>query len=251
MARTLRILVLITGLLLLAACSSHSGDADTVTSAAVSAPVPATVPTAAVPAGTTAQPFTAGNQYVIIKPAAGQAEPTGPEVVLEVFSYGCPHCAEFAPYMDKLRAELPKGVTVRYMPAVFNASWIPYAQAYYAAVQLGVFKQTHDALFKAMLERYPLNSLQDLAAFYARHGVPEKKFLATAKNLESTRNMARDQRIQMRWGINDTPTLVVGRLASNTKGAPFVAQMRSADVTTYEQLQQLGLWMAQHVSGAH
>jgi thiol:disulfide interchange protein DsbA len=173
--------------------------------------------------------------------------PTGAVEVVEVFSYGCPHCAEFAPYMDKLRSELPKGAQVRYMPAVFNESWMPYAQAFYAARELGVLKQTHDAFFKAMLEHYPLNSLQDMAAWYARQGVDPQKFMAAATSAETTKQMAADQHAEIGWGIDATPTLVVGRRATDAKDAPFVALMRSADINSYAQLQQVGLWMAQHV----
>ncbi|HKT42268.1 MAG TPA: thiol:disulfide interchange protein DsbA/DsbL [Rhodanobacteraceae bacterium] len=235
-SRVFRASLLVCGLVLTAACSAHNDAGTTSTSAAApSAPAAA---------------FTEGKEYVKLAPAKGTAAPTGALEVVEVFSYGCPHCAEFAPYMDKLRAELPKGTRVTYMPAVFNASWVPYAQAYYAARQLGVFEQTHDALFQAMLERYPLNSLDDLAAFYARHGVDQKKFIAAATDAETTRQMAADQKTEMSWGIDATPTLVVGRRASDAEDAPFVALMRSNTIDSYEQLQQVGLWMAQH-AGKH
>ena len=229
----LRASFLVCGLVLTAACSAHN-DTGTTSASATAPSAPATA-------------FTEGKEYVKLALPKGTATPTGAVEVVEVFSYGCPHCAEFAPYMDKLRAELPKGAQVRYMPAVFNASWVPYAQAYYAARQLGVFEQTHDALFKAMLERYPLNSLDDLAAFYARHGVDQKKFIAAATDAETTRQMAADQKTEMGWGIDATPTLVVGRLASDARGAPFVALMRSNTIDSYEQLQQVGLWMVRDV----
>ncbi|MGH8114056.1 MAG: thiol:disulfide interchange protein DsbA/DsbL [Rhodanobacteraceae bacterium] len=232
------------GLLLTAACSAHN-DGPAATSAAIaSAAVSAS---AATSASAAAIHFTAGDQYVKLHLPAGQAAPTGPIEVVEVFSYGCPHCAEFAPYMDKLRAELPKGVIVRYMPAVFSPAWMPYAQAFYAARQLGVLKQTHDKVFEAMLEHYPLNSLDDLATFYARQGVNKQKFIAAATNTETMRQMAADQHTEIGWGIDATPTLVVGRRADPATDAPFVALMRSADFGNYAGLQQLGLWMVQHV----
>jgi thiol:disulfide interchange protein DsbA len=224
------------GLLLTAACSAHNDAPATPDPSAAATPAPAV----------TAH-FTEGNEYVKLPLPKGQAAPTGAVEMVEVFSYGCPHCAEFAPYMDKLRAELPKNVDVHYMPAVFNPTWMPYAQAFYAARQLGVLKQTHDAFFKATLEHYPLNSLQDMAAWYGHHGVDPQKFMATATNAVTSRQMAADQHTEMGWGIDATPTLVVGRRASNAKDAPFVALMRSADIKSYGQLQQLGLWMVQQL----
>lgn len=244
----LRGALLACGLLLAAGCSAHNDATPTTTSAAVAPSASATTTStqAASPVPASSTDFTEGNQYADITSPKGQAAPTGPIELVEVFSYACPHCAEFAPYMDKLRAELPKGVTVRYMPAVFSPAWMPSAQAFYAARQLGVLDQTHDAMFKAHLEHYPLNSLQDMAAWYGKHGVDSDKFLAAATNATTTREMAKDQRTEMGWGIDATPTLVVGRRASDAKDAPFVALMRSANVTSYGQLQQLGLWMVKH-----
>ena len=231
----LRTVLLGCGLLLTAACSAH-GDADTTaTPAAAAAPAPATTTV-----------FTEGKEYVKLALPQGTPAPTGAVELVEVFSYGCPHCAEFAPYMDKLRAELPKGVQVSYMPAVFDAAWMPYAQAFYAARGLGVLRQTHDAFFKAMLEHYPLNSLQDMAVWYGRQGVDPQKFLAAATSAETTQQMAADQHTEMGWGIDATPTLVVGRRASAAANAPFVALMRSAQIDSYAQLQQVGLWMVRH-----
>lgn len=239
-SRLIRASLLVCGLVLAAACSAHNDAGTPSTSAAASSAV-------ATPAPAVTTAFTEGKEYVKLEPPKGTTVPTGVVEVVEVFSYGCPHCAEFAPYMDQLRTKLPAGAQVRYMPAVFDASWMPYAQAFYAARELGVLKQTHDAFFKAMLEHYPLNSLQDMAAWYSHQGVDQQKFLAAATSAETMKQMATDQHTEMGWGIDATPTLVVGRRASDAKNAPFVALMRSAEITSYAQLQQVGLWMAQHV----
>ena len=240
-SRLIRSVLLACGLLLAAACSAHNDNGT------APAPAKASSAKAAAPASAASTHFTAGDEYVELKLPAGQAAPTGPIELVEVFSYGCPHCAEFAPYMERLQAELPKNVEVHYMPAVFSAAWLPYAQAFYAARQLGVLKQTHDAFFKAMLEHYPLNSLQDMAVWYGRQGVDPQKFLAAATNAETMQQMGADQHSEIGWGVDATPTLIVGRRASGAKNAPFVALMRSADVDSYAQLQQLGLWMVRHV----
>jgi thiol:disulfide interchange protein DsbA len=224
----IRFVLLAFGLLLATACSGHGAGK------------------AAGGGAVTSSPFTAGNQYVVLPQPAGQPAPTGPVVLIEVFSYACPHCADFAPYMDTLRSKLPTDVQVRYMPIVFNQDWMAAGQAFYAARQLGVLARTHDALFKAKREHYPLNSLQDMAAWYARQGVDPQKFLATATNATTMRDMATDQHTEAGWGIDSTPSLVVGRLASDKQDAPFVAQMRSGDFDDFTELQKIGLWMVEH-----
>ena len=227
-ARILTGILLAAGLLLTAACSAHN-DTDG-----------ASVSPAAGSSKAANGSFTEGKQYVRIK-SAQQAN--GPVVVVEVFSYACPHCAEFAPFFDKLRANLPKGVQARYMPAIFSPAWEPYARAFYAAKQLGILDQTHDALFEAMRENYPLNSLEDLASFYGRHGVDPQKFLATARSAQTDAMIATDQALEKSWGIDATPMLVVGHLQSNAPEAPVVADYRSNEVESYAQLAKLGDWL--------
>ncbi|HET6912008.1 MAG TPA: thiol:disulfide interchange protein DsbA/DsbL [Rhodanobacteraceae bacterium] len=230
-ARILTGIMLAAGLLLTAACSAHNDtDGSSVSPASSSSTAKANKP----------GEYTEGKQYVRIK---GTQQANGPVAVVEVFSYACPHCAEFVPFFDKLRAKLPKNVQVRYMPAIFSPAWEPYARAFYAAKQLGVLDQTHDALFHAMEQNYPLNSLDDLAAFYARHGVEQQKFLDTANSKQTDAMISADQALERSWGIDATPTLVVGHLQSDAPDAPFVADYRSNEVQSYAELAQLGEWL--------
>ena len=242
---SIRLALLALGLLLTAACSAHN-DAPTANAAASAATA-----TAAATSAAPAMAFTEGDQYVSRSLPAGTPQPTGPVVVIEVFSYACPHCAEFAPHMDKLRAALPKGVEVRFMPAEFYPEWMAAAQTFYATRQMGVLDKTHDLIFKAHREHFPLNSLDDYATFLASHGVDKQKFQEAAINATTMHDLAADHQTETEWGIDATPTLVVGRMSSDAKDATFVPLMRSANTTSLDELQQLGLWMAQKLAGNH
>lgn len=238
-----RVALLAMGLLLTAACSAGN-DSGKTTAATTPGASPGAVTSARNATQNKPDGFTEGKQYVRIA-QAGKAPARGPVVLVEVFSYACPHCAEFAPDFDKLRAQLPKDVQVRYMPAVFGQTWEPFARAFYAAQQLGVLAQTHDALFQAMLQHYPLNSLDDLADFYASHGVDRAKFLETANSPQTIAQMAADQRIEQSWGVDATPMLIVGHAQSAAADAPIAADYRSADVASYDELARLGGWLVQ------
>jgi thiol:disulfide interchange protein DsbA len=233
--RYLAVALLEVGLLLTAACSAHN-DTD-----GASASSPASSAGSAKPA--TPASFTEGKQYVRIAPTGAKA--TGPVVIVEVFSYACPHCAEFAPVFAQLRGKLPKDVQVRYMPAIFSDAWEPYARAFYAAKQLGVVQSTHDEVFKAMMEHYPLNSLEDLADFYSSHGVDRQKFLDAAKSPQTDAQMAANQKIEQGWGIDATPTLIIGRLQNNAPDAAVIADYKSSEIDSFQELAQLGEWLVQ------
>lgn len=179
----LPVLVMFSGLLLTSACTAQSSD-----------PVP----------------YTEGVDYVTLPAPHERYSDTGKVEVVEVFSYGCIHCAQFAPEAEKLRKELPSGIEFKLMPAPFSTTWVPYARAYYAAKKLGVVDRTHLQLFAAKFaEHYPINSMDELADFYAREGVNRAEFMRIALSEETTATMKRDLNLLRTWQVDGTPTLVV------------------------------------------
>ncbi|QDE41109.1 thiol:disulfide interchange protein DsbA/DsbL [Luteibacter pinisoli] len=169
--------------------------------------------------------FTEGKEYVATD-TPGRYASNGKVEVIEVFSYGCIHCAHYEEYAEKLQQELPKGVTFRAVPAAFNDAWLPYAQAFYAAQKLNVLAKTHAALFKAIhTDHYPLRTIEELADWYhTTAGVDTAKFLAIAKSPEVRDQILADVKRFQGWGIDGTPTLVVD------------GKYRSKQIESFDQL---------------
>ena len=157
----------------------------------------------------TAAKWEEGKNYFKVDPP--QPTATGDQVeVLEVFSYACPHCAHFQPYAEQLKQSLPAGAVFAYMPAIFNPSWEPFARAYYTAESLGVLDQTHQAVFDALhRDHLPMRTIDELAGFYAQHGVDKAKFLATSASFEVESKLSRAQQIVRADGVDGTPSIVV------------------------------------------
>lgn len=178
-------------------------------------------------------PYTEGTEYVTLPAPAQRYSSDGKVEVVEIFSYGCIHCAHFAPIAEQMRKQLPAGVVFKLLPAAFNDQWVPFARAFYAAQKLGVLNQTHLALFQAKFgDHYPISSLDELADFYQRNGVDRAKFLSIASSDEVTAQIKRDMAFVQKWQIDGTPTIVVdGKYRSNT-------------VKTLDQLAALTQWLA-------
>ena len=92
----------------------------------------------------------------------------------------------FQPLVGSWKAGLPSDVNFIYVPAMFGGYWDDYARGFYAAEALGVQEKTHDALYAAIHleqtlngERSPNDKPQDIANFYAKHGVDATTFLTT------------------------------------------------------------------------
>jgi len=179
-----------------------------------------------------AAPYTNGNEYVTLPAPAHRASNEGKVEVVEVFSYGCIHCAHFAPIAEQMRKQLPPGVTFRLLPAAFNDQWVPFARAFYAAQKLGVVDQTHLALFKAKFEdHYPISTLDELADFYAMHGVKREDFLRIAASDEVTQQIRKDMALVQAWQVDGTPTIIVN------------GKYRTANVTTLDELSAVTQWL--------
>ena len=155
-----------------------------------------------------AEDFVAGRDYI---PIEGAAPAAGDKIeVVEVFGYSCPHCAHAAPVIAEWRKSLPSDVQLSFMPAVFGGVWEAYGRAYYTAETMGVVERTHDVLFDELhVKNRSVQSLDDIAAFYAEYGVDKETFLATMTSFAVDAKIAKAKEQVPAWGVEGTPTMVV------------------------------------------
>ena len=167
-----------------------------------------------------ARQWVAGSDYLVLDPP--QPTSTGDKIeVVEVFSYACPHCAHFQPYVDELKSKLPASAQFVLVPAVFNPAWEPFARAFYTAQTLGLVDKTHQALFDALhRDHLPIGSIDALAKFYAGYGADAGNFLSTANSFVIDAKIAHGNDLVKGYRVEGTPTLVVNgkyRVAMNSE----------------------------------
>jgi thiol:disulfide interchange protein DsbA len=198
-----------------------------------------------------AEAWTEGKHYFRV-PNPAPAKP-GVVTITEVFSYGCPACNSFQPYMEAIEKRLPAGVTVEYLPASWIAAenWPLFQRAYLTAKVLGVAKKAHGAMFNAIWgpngelavvdtrtgrPRNPLPQIQDIARFYERvAAVPAQKFIDMAKSFSIDTEMKRADAQIKAYLAESTPTLVVN--------GKYRFEPRSAGGG--DQTVTLALWLAE------
>ena len=155
-----------------------------------------------------------GVQYTPIKDGKPfRAHPAGMVEVVEVFSYGCPHCAQMQPKLEAWRPTLPKSVSVSYMPAAFYQD-DPFMLGYFAADAAKAVPLTHMRMFSAVHDTGELArnaTLDQVTAFYLRlPGVNGKAFTAAlADKAGMTRKMQAVRDFQVRSKIPGTPAMIV------------------------------------------
>lgn len=167
----------------------------------------------------------AGRHYTLI-PAQRTQVPAGKVEVLEVFSYGCPHCNTFRPTIKLMQSRLPKNAQVAYLPASWNRAenWPVFQRAYITAQQLGVADKAHDPMFDAIWTtgelgvldpasgrpKRQLPSIEDVAKFYQKvAGVKAADFVNASKSFSVDMKIRQAEAQIKAMGIASTPTIVV------------------------------------------
>ena len=157
--------------------------------------------------------LTEGVEYKLIEGGKPYRAVPGKIEVAEVFAYGCPHCAKFAPMLETWKRNLPKNAQLVYTPAAFDTS-DPYARFHFAAEAAKALPVLHSRLFAAIHETGELTRAADLpqiAAWGARVSGVNAKALAAAlkdsKALDAKMQQAHD--FAVRSDIPGTPALVI------------------------------------------
>jgi thiol:disulfide interchange protein DsbA len=159
-------------------------------------------------------------------PLANPQPPSGDKIeVIEVFSYGCVHCAQFQPHVDSWAKRVDKSaVQFSYLPAPFNPFFRLMARGYYGADSLGVSSSTHQQVFNALFQRdFKVSNLDTLADLYASLGVNREAFLKSAQSFFVESQLRRADDLIRAYEIDGTPTIVVAgkyRVTSESAGGP-------------------------------
>ena len=120
--------------------------------------------------------FIEGEHYVVLDKPVATRDSSKVEVV-EMFSYGCPHCYEFEPLIKNWSKKQGNDVDFWFFPAVWNKPMKFLAQAFYTAQELHVAEKIHLPLFsKVVLEQQSVRNESDLANLFENYGVTREYF---------------------------------------------------------------------------
>lgn len=156
--------------------------------------------------------------YETITPAQATHDPAKIEVI-EFFWYGCPHCYDFEPLLNKWKEKLPKNVEFIRQPAAFNETWAKHAKAYYTAEALGVVDKIHADFFDAVQnKKEELETEEQLAKFFVAHGVKEADFHEAYNSFPVDAKMRQAGAMPARYGVTGVPAIIVnGKYRINGK----------------------------------
>jgi len=151
----------------------------------------------------------AGPGYTLLSPP--QPTHSGKKIeVLEFFFYGCIHCFHLHPKLSEWEKKMPKDVQLDFVPTIFNPSWEPMANTYYALKLMGQQQKLNDDLYNAWnRDNNILTEADKIADFVSQHGADRQKFLDYYKSFSVQSEVTRSKQMMREYQIGGTPTLVV------------------------------------------
>lgn len=166
--------------------------------------------------------FQAGKDFALIEPA--QATSGNKVEVVEVFSYMCPHCNTFEPFIDNWKKNMPEQASFEAMPATFNrGSWEVAGRLHYTADVLGLLDKVHGDIFSRIHnKREYFRSVDDVVSFLANYGADEAMVRKTFTSFAVETKLRRAQNLIPKYGVTGVPTIIVngkyridGKMAGN------------------------------------
>ncbi len=131
-------------------------------------------------------------------------------VIYEFFWYGCPHCFNIEPTINKIESNLEEDTILVKVPVALRPSWLNHAKAYYALEQMKLDDILHEKIFEEIhLNNNRLDTKNKLEEFIEGHGFDKKKFAEYYDSFGTEIRERRDSRLAKMYQINSVPTLVV------------------------------------------
>jgi len=156
-----------------------------------------------------AQSYAEGKEYARLRNPIPVE--TGKNIeVIEFFSYGCPHCAEFEPILQNWMKSKPADVTFRRVPVMFQPRWENLAREYYILEAMGEDQKLSPAMFTAIHGKGA--ALWDEKAFLdwvAAQGADRKKAEELWGSFAIVGKVNRAKQLAQTYGIQSVPTIVV------------------------------------------
>jgi protein dithiol oxidoreductase (disulfide-forming) len=153
----------------------------------------------------------ASHDYVVLDVPQRQ-EAKGKIEVIEFFSWGCPHCYDFYPLLNRWLATLPKDIAFKRVSVGFgHPEWDNLTKAYYALQSTGDLARLDGSIFEAIhKEHVSLFDEQNITTWVGKHGVNVAQFTAAYRSFGVNTSVGQAQQTVIDYRVDGIPTLAIG-----------------------------------------
>ena len=157
-----------------------------------------------------AQEFVEGQDFITVS-ADAQLDSKGRVEVMEFFWFGCPACFRFETTL--LNWQVPEEINFSTVPAAMVGGWVFHAHVYYAMELMGLKEQLMQKFYDELhVKRSRINEPESLEQWLSeQEGVDVEKFMGTLFSFGAKAKVSKAEKDARKFGVNSTPTIVVGR----------------------------------------
>jgi len=131
-------------------------------------------------------------------------------IIYEFFWYGCPHCFNLEPTMDRIEADLDRDAKVVKVPVALRDSWLPHAKLYYSLSQMDMIDNIHNLIFEEIhIENNRLDNEDVMAQFLGKNGIDTNDFREKYNSYGTEARIKKASNLARKYQINSVPTIVV------------------------------------------
>ena len=131
-------------------------------------------------------------------------------IVYEFFWYGCPHCFNLEPTIDRIEADLDMDAKIVKVPVALRDSWTPHARLYYALSQMNEIDDLHNLIFEEIhIENNSLDTDEDIIEFLSKSEINTEIFSEKYNSYGTEARVKKASNLARKYQIDSVPTLVV------------------------------------------
>ena len=131
-------------------------------------------------------------------------------IVYEFFWYGCPHCFNLEPTIDRIEADLDMDAKIVKVPVALRDSWTPHAKLYYALSQMNEIDDLHNSIFEEIhIENNRLDTEEAMIEFLRKSEINTEIFSEKYNSYGTEARVKKASNLARKYQIDSVPTLVV------------------------------------------
>lgn len=185
--------------------------------------------------------LTAGKQYLVLDVPAAQSAvpatevPAGKTLVTEFFWYGCPHCFDMEPMVNKLIQDEGSNIVFKRIPVVYPR-WESGAKLFYTLQEMGLLDKMHDKVFYT-IHKENNNIMDDQKArdaWLTKQGIDSVKFESVYNSFTVATKLNQGKAYLATYKITGTPTFVVNNkfsISPSTVASPDLSEDQTYQTT--------------------
>lgn len=155
--------------------------------------------------------YVEGTDYYRLRAPVPTQVAKGKIEVIEMFRYGCIHCAHMEQAMIPWKKRLTSEAQLRPIHVTFgNAGQQMVTRAHLAAQAMNILDKFNPVMFADVLAgKQPPTELSEIAKRVSGLGVKPEVFLATANSFSVSQKLKQNEALSPRYEIEGTPEFIV------------------------------------------